>query len=111
MIIFRALEKEHLMEVIDLEVAKLATRLKAKGITLVLDQSAKEHLVAHGFEPEMGARKLRRTIEQQLEDPLAEKLLLDGNAARKLLVSFDEGKLLFLDQELELATEVPATEQ
>ena len=108
MIIFRALEKEHLMEVIDLEVAKLATRLKAKGITLELDPSAKEHLVSHGFEPEMGARKLRRTIEQQLEDPLAEKLLLDGDAARKLLVSFDEGKLSFLDQELELATDAPA---
>ncbi len=75
MVIFRPLDKESLMTVIAIEVEKLQKRLADKQITLELDAAAKEFLVDKGFQPEMGARPLRRTIEQYLEDPLAEKML------------------------------------
>jgi ATP-dependent Clp protease ATP-binding subunit ClpC len=97
-VIFHALDKTHLMKVIDIEVAKLQKRLISKEIALELDDSAKKFLVDKGFEPEMGARTLRRTLEQELEDPLAERLLRDGNKPKNYLVTCEEGKILFKER-------------
>ncbi|WP_420421309.1 ATP-dependent Clp protease ATP-binding subunit [Simkania sp.] len=99
-IIFKALDKENLVKIIDLEVDKLKKRLERKNIQIVLGDKAKEYLVDKGYQPEMGARTLRRTIEQQLEDPLAEKLLMEGDEPRQISIEFEEGKLIFKDQEL-----------
>lgn len=98
-VIFKPLDKAHLLQVIDLEVKKVQARLQKKNILLNLDQSAKDLLVAKGFQPEMGARPLRRVIEQYLEDPLAEKLLLNPGKGGQWLVSVQDGKFIFLDQE------------
>ena len=97
-VIFHALDKTHLMKVIDIEVAKLQKRLTAKEIALELDDTAKQFLVDKGFEPEMGARTLRRTLEQELEDPLAERLLRDGNKPKNYLVTCEEGKIVFKER-------------
>lgn len=99
-IIFKALDKDNLIKIIDLEVDKLKKRLERKNIQIVLSDQAKEFLVDKGYQPEMGARTLRRTIEQQLEDPLAEKLLLDGDEPRQIAIEVEEGKLLFQDRDL-----------
>lgn len=99
-IIFHPLNKEHLMLVINLALATLYGRLKNRDVFLELDQKAKEFLVDKGFQPEMGARPLRRTIEQYLEDPLAEKLLSHPNEGRKCLVSVEGDHLVFTDQEV-----------
>lgn len=99
-IIFKALDKENLIKIIDLEVDKLKKRLERKNIQIVLSDKAKEYLVDKGYQPEMGARTLRRTIEQQLEDPLAEKLLMDGDEPRQISIELEEGKLIFKDQDL-----------
>ncbi|MBP9841711.1 MAG: ATP-dependent Clp protease ATP-binding subunit [Simkaniaceae bacterium] len=97
-VIFHALDKTHLMKVIDIEVAKLQKRLTTKEIALELDEGAKKFLVDKGFEPEMGARTLRRTLEQELEDPLAERLLRDGNKPKNYLVTCEEGKIVFKER-------------
>jgi ATP-dependent Clp protease ATP-binding subunit ClpC len=97
-IIFRSLDKASLTEVINLETKKLQKRLERKHIFIILDEKAKELLVTKGFEPEMGARPLRRTIEQFLEDPLAEKLLLDPNKPHSFLISAEGDKLVFIEQ-------------
>jgi len=55
--------------------------------------------------PEMGARPLRRVIEQFLEDPLSEKLLQNPNQEKKYLVTVKDGQLLFIDQELDAKAE------
>lgn len=91
MVIFHPLERHMLLNVINLELNKLLPRLTARQIFLDLDDAAKEFLVDKGFQPEMGARPLRRTIEQYLEDPLAEKLLTDPNKGRhcKVIVNGD----------------------
>ncbi|MBF5059324.1 ATP-dependent Clp protease ATP-binding subunit [Candidatus Neptunochlamydia vexilliferae] len=99
-VIFKALDKPDLEHIIEIELKKLKTRLERKNILLELEPSAKTHLVEKGFQPEMGARTLRRTIEQRLEDPLAEKLLLEGDEPRKIRVDFVEDKLSFKDEPL-----------
>ncbi|MBI2742873.1 MAG: ATP-dependent Clp protease ATP-binding subunit [Chlamydiales bacterium] len=99
-VIFRTLDRTHLLSVIDLEVKKLQARLSRKNIFLALDEKAKALLVNKGFQPEMGARPLRRVIEQQLEDPLAEKLLMNPGKGGSWLVSVEGDKFLFIDQAL-----------
>ena len=99
-VIFKALDKDDLVNIIEIEVAKLKKRLERKNILISLEDKAKEHIVQKGYQPEMGARTLRRTIEQLLEDPLAEKLLLEGDEPRQILIDFDGEKLTFKDIDL-----------
>ncbi|MGC1879363.1 MAG: ATP-dependent Clp protease ATP-binding subunit [Rhabdochlamydiaceae bacterium] len=98
-VIFRPLDRNHLFQVIDLEIKKVKTRLARKSIELSLDEKAKEFLVTKGFQPEMGARPLRRVIEQYLEDPLAEKLLLNPGKGGSWHVSVENDKLIFIGQD------------
>lgn len=99
-IVFRPLNKEHLLQVIELEVGKMQNRLKKREIFLTLDDAAKNFLVDKGFQPEMGARPLRRTIEQYLEDPLSEKVLMHPNEGRRCLVTVQGDQLVFVDQDV-----------
>ncbi len=96
-VIFRPLDKAHLMQVIELEVKKVRKRLENKKIQIDLDDKAKELLVNKGFQPEMGARPLRRVIEQFLEDPLAEKLLAQPGKPARYQISADGEKLIFVE--------------
>jgi ATP-dependent Clp protease ATP-binding subunit ClpC len=98
-VIFKPLDKTHLLEVIELEVAKVKTRIGRKNMSIELDAKAKEFLVEKGFQPEMGARPLRRIIEQYLEDPLAEKLLTNPTKGGHWLVTCEGDKLLFTENE------------
>ncbi|HPE85466.1 MAG TPA: AAA family ATPase, partial [Chlamydiales bacterium] len=97
-VIFRMLSDEQLSYVIDLEISKLQKRLDSKGITLTIDAAAKEHLKKVGYKPEMGARSLRRSIVNMLEDPLAEKLLLSADDTEEIVVSLADGDLIFSDK-------------
>jgi ATP-dependent Clp protease ATP-binding subunit ClpC len=74
-IVFRALTKPDLIQILDLEINKVMQRLQARKITLQLDESAKDFLVSKGFDPLYGARPMRRAVERFLEDPLAEEIL------------------------------------
>jgi len=98
-IIFRPLDKSHLLEVINLEVSKVQKRLARKNMSIELDQKAKDFLVDKGFQPEMGARPLRRIIEQYLEDPLAERLLTNPGKGGNWMVSVEDEKIVFHDVE------------
>jgi ATP-dependent Clp protease ATP-binding subunit ClpC len=97
-VIFKPLDKLHLTQVIDLEVTKVRSRLSRKNMSIELDVKAKDFLVDKGFQPEMGARPLRRIIEQYLEDPLAEKLLMDPDQGGNWLVTLEGEKLVFQDK-------------
>lgn len=96
-IIFHPLNREALMRVIEIEIKKLMSRLARREVTITIDDKAKEFLVEKGFQPEMGARPLRRTIEQYLEDPLAEKLLVSPHEGRDCLVTVEDNKIVFTD--------------
>lgn len=99
-VIFQPLNKTELLKVIDIELNKLLARLQRREVFITLDDKAKEFLVDKGFQPEMGARPLRRTIEQFLEDPLAEKLLMHPDEGRHCLVSIEGDHLVFVDQDV-----------
>ena len=74
-IVFQPLTKDDLYKIIDIELAKIMKRLEAKGITMELDQGAKDFLIDKGYSPDFGARPLRRALGTYIEDPLAESLL------------------------------------
>jgi ATP-dependent Clp protease ATP-binding subunit ClpC len=75
MIVFHTLERESLAKIVELEVAKVVERIRAKDIKVHLDPSAVEFLIEKGYDPTYGARPMRRAVEKHLEDPLAEELL------------------------------------
>jgi ATP-dependent Clp protease ATP-binding subunit ClpC len=75
MIVFHALEKEHLSNIITLMSDQLVKRLREKDIDLELTDAAKEKLTEEGYDPEYGARPLRRAIQKHIEDRLSEELL------------------------------------
>jgi len=74
-IVFKPLSRADLTGIIEFESGKLAKRLKASGYTLELDQAAKDFLIEKGYNPEYGARPLRRALGTYIEDPLSESLL------------------------------------
>ena len=75
MIVFHQLERNDLVKIVDLEVAKVIKRVRAKDIKVHLDTTAVEFLIDKGYDPTYGARPMRRAVEKYLEDPLAEQLL------------------------------------
>ena len=87
-IVFRPLTKDDLFNIIEIELAKVRERLQDKGIELDLDKKAKEFLIEKGFNPDFGARPLRRAISSYIEDPLAESLLSrDFQSGEKITVT------------------------
>ncbi len=74
-IVFHALEKKHLKEIVVLLANQLIKRLKEQEISLVLTESALEKISVEGYDPEYGARPLRRAIQKHIEDRLSEELL------------------------------------
>ena len=93
LIVFRPLVKDDLNQIIDFELAKLIKRLTEKGMAMEIDQKAKDFLIDKGYNPDFGARPLRRALSQYVEDPLAENLLTGEFAAGDtILVTRDEGK-------------------
>jgi ATP-dependent Clp protease ATP-binding subunit ClpC len=74
-IVFRGLNERDLHQIVDIELKKVAKRLKDKGFTLDVTAEAKKVLIEKGTNTEYGARPLRRAIENLLEDPMAEDLL------------------------------------
>ena len=98
-VIFHPLDRDNLLRVIELEIGKLLKRLEKKEIYITLDDDAKAFLVDKGFQPEMGARPLRRTIEEHLEDALAEKVLSNPNAGYRSLVTVKDERIAIIDEE------------
>jgi ATP-dependent Clp protease ATP-binding subunit ClpC len=94
--VFHSLTKENLLQIVDLEVEKVKARLKAKEVEIVLDSTAHEFVIEKGYDPNYGARPMRRAVERYLEDPLAEEILR-GNvkAGAKVQVTAKDGKLVF----------------
>ena len=75
MVIFRKLSKEHITEIVDLEIIKLRERVKRRGYSIRVSTKVKEFLVEEGYDEKFGARPLRRAVERHLEDTLAEAIL------------------------------------
>jgi ATP-dependent Clp protease ATP-binding subunit ClpC len=80
-IVFRPLNKADITQIIEYEVAKVGKRLAHQGFAIELDQGAKDFLIDKGYNPDFGARPLRRAIGTYIEDPLSESLLMGSFTA------------------------------
>jgi ATP-dependent Clp protease ATP-binding subunit ClpC len=74
-IIFHPLTKDHMRRIVDLMLGRLEQQMKEKQMSLQIEMEAKEFLIDQGFDPNYGARPLRRAIQRFIEDALAEEML------------------------------------
>ena len=85
-IVFHELAKDEVIQMVDLMLRRLTTQLESQGLGIELTQSAKELLADVGYDPQLGARPLRRAIQRQIEDVLSEKLLYKEFSAGQIIV-------------------------
>lgn len=101
-LIFRRLGREQLAGIVDIQLARLQTRLAEGGMTLTADQAARNRLAELGWDPAFGARPLRRAIQNLVEDPVAEKLLNEDQPERAIFsLSVANGRLTLDGQPVE----------
>ena len=99
-IVFQPLNREHLVQIVELEITFVKERLREQGVNVELDQSAKDFLVEKGFDPIYGARPLKRVIQRFLEDPLAEEVIAKRFKPGSTVRAFRKGDSLELEGEL-----------
>jgi ATP-dependent Clp protease ATP-binding subunit ClpB len=87
-VLFHALTQEDITHIVDIQLVRLSKLLAGRSVTIALSDRAKEYLAARGYDPVFGARPLKRTIQRELQDPLARELL-EGN--------IKEGQHVFVD--------------
>jgi ATP-dependent Clp protease ATP-binding subunit ClpC len=92
-IVFHPLEKQHIFEIIDLLMNELLARTNDLGISVELDEASKTFLSDKGYDPQFGARPLRRALQKYVEDPMAEQILnSDLSEGDTILISYDKEK-------------------
>jgi ATP-dependent Clp protease ATP-binding subunit ClpC len=98
-VVFRSLTVEEISKIVDLLMKRVRDQLKAQGMSLEVTQAAKEHVIRLGYDQAYGARPLRRTIQNLIEDPLAEHLLLGRyNEGDTIAIDLDpDGKGLTIE--------------
>jgi ATP-dependent Clp protease ATP-binding subunit ClpC len=74
-IIFHTLSQEHVKQIVDLQMKEISTRLAEQGLTVELTEAAREWLAEEGYDPQFGARPLKRTLQRRVESPLSVQLL------------------------------------
>ena len=113
LIVFRSLERDDVIKILDVEMAAIRKRLEAKKIELRLSPTAVDFLLSKGFDKAMGARPLRRAVERYVEDPVAEDLLRKRFEPPCLVhaePNADATGLLFTAVQSDDATGTPASE-
>jgi len=90
-IVFHALNKDNLKRIVDIELAKIRGRLSDRGLQLVMTDEAKDLLIAKGYNPDYGARPLRRAVENMIENPLSEEILRGNFVGKDTITVAVEG--------------------
>ncbi|MFS0646904.1 AAA family ATPase [Siminovitchia sp. 179-K 8D1 HS] len=96
---FNALEKEHLLKIVDLLLAELAGTLSEQGITITISDEVKEKLTELGYHPQYGARPLRRAIQEHLEDQISD-YILDHEGVQELHTVVENGQIKVIQKEI-----------
>jgi ATP-dependent Clp protease ATP-binding subunit ClpC len=95
-VVFHPLNKKHIGQIIDLMLDESKKQLEEKSIALEITASAKNHLIEKGYDVKYGARPLRRTIQREIEDPLANEILKGVfKEGSKAIVDCEEEKIVF----------------
>ncbi|MBZ0316202.1 MAG: ATP-dependent chaperone ClpB [Anaerolineae bacterium] len=95
-ILFHSLEREHIKQIVDIQLRHLQKLLAERRITITLSENAKEYLAEIGYDPVFGARPLKRVIQREIQDPLA-RAILEGRVreGEHVMVEADEQGILF----------------
>ena len=114
-IIFHALTFEQVKQIVDLQMKEIQARLSEQGISIELTEAAREWLAREGYNPQFGARPLRRTLQRRVESPLSKGLLRgEYGHGDTIVVDANEEGLVFRKKEtpaeVVLSTKAPATE-
>ena len=91
-IVFHQLEREEIFSIVDLMIAKVDDRLKDRDMAIELRPAAKDLLSKRGYDPVLGARPLRRTIQREIEDSLSEKILFGELRPGQIVIVDAEGE-------------------
>ena len=97
-VVFHQLSENEIIQIVDLMIANLESRLKAKDMGIELTSKAKSVLASRGYDPVLGARPLRRTIQREIEDALSEKILFGEIKSGQIIlidVEGEDGKEIF----------------
>jgi len=101
-VVFKHLDKENIAKIIDIQLERLRKTLEERGITIELDDSAKELIVQEGYDPVYGARPLKRAIQTLIQNPLAVKLLKSEVASGQTVkIAAENGEMKFAAMESE----------
>ncbi|HLL65528.1 MAG TPA: hypothetical protein VK453_07225, partial [Micromonosporaceae bacterium] len=90
-IVFHQLSEEQILGIVDLIINRIETQLRNKDMGLELTDNAKRFLAKKGYDPVLGARPLRRTIQREIEDSLSERILFNDLRAGQIVVVDCEG--------------------
>ena len=91
-LLFRRLSRDHMRQIVDIQVKRVRQLLEGKRITLKLDQAAGDWLAKIGFDPVYGARPLKRAVQKYIQNPLADMILQgDLSAGEVASISWQEG--------------------
>jgi ATP-dependent Clp protease ATP-binding subunit ClpB len=74
-VLFHRLSEEHIAQIVGIQVAQLAKRLEDRGLALELTPAARDHVAKVGYDPDFGARPLKRVLQREVADPIALELL------------------------------------
>ncbi|MFW5742743.1 MAG: ATP-dependent Clp protease ATP-binding subunit, partial [Spirochaetota bacterium] len=98
-VVFHSLDHDQVRSILEIELAEVQTRLAEKEIALEVTKKAKEYLIEKGYDVKFGARPLRRTIQREIEDPLALEILKGrfGEGSR-VVVTLRSGKISFREK-------------
>ncbi|OZV79716.1 NDP-hexose 4-ketoreductase [Micromonospora echinospora] len=117
-IVFHQLRQQEILSIVDIMIARIETQLRNKDMGLELTDSAKKYLAVKGFDPVLGARPLRRTIQRDIEDNLSERILFNELTPGQIVVvdcegdpeNIDKSKLVFrgADRPVDVPDAVPA---
>ncbi|MEZ0395354.1 MAG: ATP-dependent Clp protease ATP-binding subunit [Anaerolineales bacterium] len=108
-IVFRSLNRDDIRRIVSLELAKVTERLVEHNVSLSATEAALDLLAQQGYDPEMGARPLRRVIQQKVEDPLSDALLAgEFHSGDTILVDVAEGEVTLKRAEAEATPQAVA---
>jgi len=95
-IVFHKLTEKQVFNIMDLMMSRLGQALELQGILIDIKKSAKDLLLKKGYDPTMGARPMRRAIQNLIEDPISEKIISDEvKSGQKVVVKSKDGKMQF----------------
>jgi ATP-dependent Clp protease ATP-binding subunit ClpC len=110
-IVFRSLNRSEITEIVDLLLNDVRARLTEHGVQIEMTQAAREHLAEEGYDPEYGARPLRRVIQNRIEDALSDYILMGRfEAGMTILVDYVDGELVFNEKTEELEMPAPLSQ-